>query len=206
MTALREDQIHRYARHVLLREIGGVGQLRLLGARVLVGGAAGAEAALVYLAAAGVGALHIVDGVHAERLRALNPDVLVTVGPPAGVWDLILTLGDDAAALAASDAAQRGVTLLRVGAGEDGGLQVAWLRAGEHGCTRCVRMGPWRPDEAAAALAGAWAASEALLGLLGQADRHGHVIAIAASGVAGPARPIQGGPCAACGERVESDT
>lgn len=208
MNALREDQIHRYARHVLLREVGGAGQLRLLGSRVLVGGAAGAEAALVYLAAAGVGAIHVVDGRHAERLRALNPDVQVTVGAPSSMegeaWDLILALGDDEGALAASDAAPRGATLLRVGAAEDG-FQVAWLRAAEDGCTRCVGGRPWRPDEATAALGGAWAASEALLSLLGQAARHGHATVVAASGVAGPARPIQRDLCAVCDERRGSD-
>ncbi len=57
-----EAQINRYARHILLEEVGGEGQERLLKARVLVIGAGGlGSPVLLYLAAAGVGTLGIVD-------------------------------------------------------------------------------------------------------------------------------------------------
>lgn len=98
-----EEQINRYSRHIILREVGGAGQEALLKARVLLVGAGGLGSPLgLYLAAAGVGTLGIVDddtvdlsnlqrqvlhdsnsvGVPkvesaAERLRALNPDVTV---------------------------------------------------------------------------------------------------------------------------------
>ncbi|KAF0138567.1 MAG: molybdopterin biosynthesis protein [Rhodospirillaceae bacterium] len=103
----REDQIYRYARHILLPEVGGVGQARLLAARVLVVGAGGlGSPLLLYLAAAGIGTLGVVDDdrvelsnlqrqvVHttaaigrpkvdsaAATVRAVNPDVRVETHP-----------------------------------------------------------------------------------------------------------------------------
>ncbi len=98
-----DDEIERYARHLMLAEIGGPGQQRLKAARVaLVGlGGIGAPASL-YLAAAGVGTLRLIDDdavalsnlqrqilfqttdvdrpkvdVSEERLTALNPHVLI---------------------------------------------------------------------------------------------------------------------------------
>ena len=60
--SLNEDEVERYARHLVLPEIGGPGQQKLKRARVLVVGAGGLGAPLIqYLAAAGVGHIGIVD-------------------------------------------------------------------------------------------------------------------------------------------------
>lgn len=100
---LSDDDIERYARHIVLREIGGPGQARLKAASVLVIGAGGlGSPLLLYLAAAGVGRLGVVDDdevaisnlqrqiLHStpdvgaskvdsasEHLRALNPNIYV---------------------------------------------------------------------------------------------------------------------------------
>jgi molybdopterin-synthase adenylyltransferase len=59
---LSDDQLDRYARHIVLPEIGGEGQKRLLGAHILVIGAGGiGSPAVQYLSAAGIGRLTIVD-------------------------------------------------------------------------------------------------------------------------------------------------
>jgi molybdopterin/thiamine biosynthesis adenylyltransferase len=98
---LTSDELERYARHIVLREVGGPGQAALKAASVLVIGAGGLGApVLMYLAAAGIGQLGVVDDdivslsnlqrqiIHstpdigrpkvdsaAEKIHALNPHV-----------------------------------------------------------------------------------------------------------------------------------
>ena len=102
-----EEQARRYSRHIILPEIGGRGQRKLLAARVVLIGAGGlGSPSALYLAAAGVGTLGIVDfddvdltNLHrqilhghrqigrpkvdsaAERLADVNPDVTVVKHP-----------------------------------------------------------------------------------------------------------------------------
>jgi adenylyltransferase/sulfurtransferase len=60
--ALSDEELERYARHIVLREVGGVGQARLKAGKGLVVGAGGlGSPLLLYLAAAGVGTIGIVD-------------------------------------------------------------------------------------------------------------------------------------------------
>jgi len=107
--AFSDDEIERYARHLVLREIGGPGQQKLKAARVLIVGAGGLGApAALYLAAAGVGVIGLIDPdavslsnlqrqvlyatmdtgevkveAAARRLSALNPNVDVVPMPIA---------------------------------------------------------------------------------------------------------------------------
>ena len=62
MTTLSDAELERYARHIVLREVGGSGQKKLKGARIAVVGAGGiGSAAIPALAGAGIGRLTIID-------------------------------------------------------------------------------------------------------------------------------------------------
>ena len=70
-----EDEIRRYSRHILLQDVGGIGQAKLKAARVLVVGAGGLGSPLMlYLAAAGVGTIGIVDRRPGGAVQPATPD------------------------------------------------------------------------------------------------------------------------------------
>ncbi len=76
--SLSDAQLERYARHIVLREIGGAGQVRLLGAHVVIIGAGGIGCpAIAYLAAAGVGTLRVIDA-DTVSLSNLQRQILFT--------------------------------------------------------------------------------------------------------------------------------
>ncbi|WP_187336888.1 HesA/MoeB/ThiF family protein [Novosphingopyxis iocasae] len=123
MITLTDNQLDRYARHIVLREIGGSGQKKLLGTHILIVGAGGIGCpAIQYLAAAGIGRLTIVDpdtvslsnlqrqplygeqdvdapkaGRAADAVRQLNPDVSVTAITEAITTENAATLLAEAA-------------------------------------------------------------------------------------------------------------
>lgn len=84
---LSDEQLERYARHIILKEIGGAGQARLLSADVAVIGAGGiGSPAILYLAAAGVGTIRVIDD-DAVVLSNLQRQILfgtADVGAPKG--------------------------------------------------------------------------------------------------------------------------
>jgi adenylyltransferase/sulfurtransferase len=118
---LTEEQIVRYSRHIILKDVGGGGQEKILQSKVLVIGAGGLGApAALYLAAAGVGTLGIVDGdrvdlsnlqrqiIHftpdvdqpkvesaSQKIAALNPDVKVITYPTRVTAENILDIIKD---------------------------------------------------------------------------------------------------------------
>lgn len=105
--SLTDQQIERYSRHIILPEVGGKGQAKLLASRILIVGAGGlGSPAALYLAAAGVGTLGLADGdvvdltnlqrqvAHATadvgrrkvesaaaKCRAINPEITVRLHP-----------------------------------------------------------------------------------------------------------------------------
>lgn len=80
-----EEQVQRYSRHIILSEVGGKGQKKLAQSKVLVIGAGGlGSPAALYLAAAGVGTLGLVDGdvVDLSNLQRQVLHSTATIGVP----------------------------------------------------------------------------------------------------------------------------
>ena len=119
--SLTEQQIERYSRQIILPDVGGRGQTKLLAGRILIVGAGGlGSPAALYLAAAGVGTIGLADGdvvdltnlqrqiAHTtadigrpkvesavEKCRAINPEVTVRLHPEHLRADNALTILKD---------------------------------------------------------------------------------------------------------------
>ncbi|WP_374652039.1 ThiF family adenylyltransferase [Rhizorhabdus sp.] len=83
--ALTDDQLDRYARHIILKEVGGAGQQALLNASVAIVGAGGIGSPVIqYLAAAGVGRLRLIDDdvVDLSNLQRQTIFTMADIGRP----------------------------------------------------------------------------------------------------------------------------
>ena len=156
---LTDEQIDRYSRQIILPEVGGRGQQRLLAARVLLAdaGALGAWVAR-YLAATGVGELYLVGAAadSAASLRDLNPDCRIDVLParvpgqkphrasksmvtnPRLPHTAVVGLGDETCAALAEECWMAGVPLVVAAVGHDGVGELTAV-VSSHAASPCLR-------------------------------------------------------------------
>jgi hypothetical protein len=166
---LTESQIERYSRQIVLPEVGGHGQERLLAGSVAIGG--GGNAAIfcaAHLAAAGVGQLRV-DGIDANApltnalaLHARNIDCEIHAGPVGEEADVTILLGE-------VDAARAPVSHMLVwGQESTEGILTARFPTGR-GCIPCLSAlaGSARAAEGSGQLLGALLATMGLRALLG---------------------------------------
>jgi molybdopterin-synthase adenylyltransferase len=183
---LTDEQIELYSRQIILREVGGTGQVALRASRVRVLGAgAAAEACTSYLVGAGIGALEVdAAGPRHDAARVLplpepgrrTPDAAVTANPReheasggTASPDVLIDLDLGASRAASSVVPRLGSILLRGDA--HGGLHLVLL-PGDAGCPACTHAaGAPRaadpPPPIASASAGALAALTCCRWILG---------------------------------------
>ena len=100
MVELSDQQLDRYARHIVLRDIGGAGQAKLLESHVLLIGAGGIGCpAIQYLAAAGVGTISVVDDDEVSlsnlQRQVLYGEAQISVAKVAATADAVARLNPD---------------------------------------------------------------------------------------------------------------
>ena len=176
---LSSRQIERYSRQIIVPEAGGVGQERLLAARVgLVGEADDVEPVLAYLAGAGVGRidLRIADAEACarivERYRGLNPDARITTAQ---------ALADDTTLIVAIAGSSFALDQIAEFCGESWDAPLIFVRTDtpptlaifptRSPCAVCANVGLLRPFTTRAETAGfvvATAAAEAFRTMVGR--------------------------------------
>ena len=210
---LTDAQIRRYARQLVMKEFTGAGQERLLGSRVLAYGAGTSlELCVLYLAAAGVGGVHVsaqerpADELF-RRAAALNPDCTVSHGAhgvrPDAVADFLQDAGP-AATRQIAGALRAGIPYVKAMRAGGAAVVKRWV-AGDP-CPGCLlnSLGRRQVDLIGApdhAVAGPAAAAMIITGLLGiDAGAHRAVLMDAPAGDYREleARPF--GECVLCGE------
>lgn len=153
--SLDDRQVELFSRQILLREVGGRGQERLLAARVLlIGGGPAAETAATYLAGAGVGTLGVGGGVGvgppgdavgfaplAERCPEARVVAVDAAAPiDFSEWDVTVEVGGAASTAAGGDGRRRGRARLgSVGVRilTDGGVTLVSVPSTSGGCVAC---------------------------------------------------------------------
>jgi len=186
---LTDPQIERYSRQILLREVGGEGQAKILAAHVLVAGdGLVLPIAALYLAAAGVGTIGLAcdtgDDLLAGQIRALNPEIRVARHSAESLSTEVMSgydplvdasLGGDLRDRLNRSAVATGGTVITGACDGHQGFVATLHPAGGGGCLACAI---WPPLEDAAtpltpALAGAVGtllATEALKAITGIGD------------------------------------
>ena len=222
---LSEQQIERYSRQIILPQLGGRGQERLLSAKVaIVGRGELATAAALYVAAAGIGTLAIGAPELQSVLDGLNPDCHVSVLPApltseraletAGRYEAVLASGAAPGVCTALNAACVARRTPLVWGDTAGPLGLVTVLAGDHPeshCYACVQSQVPRLlaggdaahalAEAAAAFIGTLQATEAIKLLIGlDTNSAGRLLAYnAAAGTVGEVTVARDPRCRVCG-------
>ena len=106
MDSFSRDEMVRYSRQMILPEVGGLGQKRIRAAAAV----ALTELEALYLAGAGVGAIDVPTEAMASAVRALNPNVIVSVGAFGPAIELAI---EQSITQSADASCERALTFLR---------------------------------------------------------------------------------------------
>lgn len=175
---LSNQQIERYSRQIIVADVGGVAQERLLAARIaLVGSPTDVELVLHYLAGAGIGSIYLKsDGDDAvnrrliDESREANPEVTVDAGTLPPKLDLILAMIGSAGSLPLAEALadrRRNTPLIWVRLDSPERIAILSEAPPCHRCARPSLVAPFIERSARAGFIAMLAATEAFKLLIG---------------------------------------